>query len=226
MARNAFPPVRRKVEEFVRRLKPVRPMRRPSSPPSGGTAEEPHFVRAYAEHTRMLLESWGSREGALQAAVGSANPQSYELVGRLEKLLLLYAGLRPDDLLLDIGCGSGRLAVHLADWLEGPYLGTDVVQTLLDQAAQACNRPDWRFEKVSGLTVPAESDSIDLACTFSVFTHLRHEESYVYMRDIYRVLKPGSRLVFSSWSFEYRTSGMCWRAISSPSGRTRCSTSS
>ena len=158
-------------------------------------------MRAYAEHTRRLLESWGSREGALQAAVGSATPEEYEMVGRLEKLVLIYAGLRPDDFLLDIGCGSGRLAVHLADWLEGPYLGTDVVQTLLDQAAQACNQPDWRFEKVPGLTVPAESNSVDMACAFSVFTHLRHEESYVYMRDIYRVLKPGSRLVFSFLEF-------------------------
>ncbi len=123
------------------------------------------------------------------------------MVGRLEKLLLVYAGLRRDDFLLDIGCGSGRLAVQLADWLEGAYLGTDVVQTLLDQAVRACNRPDWRFHKVSGLTVPADSGSVDMACAFSVFTHLRHEETYEYMRDIHRVLKPGGRLVFSFLEF-------------------------
>jgi ubiquinone/menaquinone biosynthesis C-methylase UbiE len=56
--------------------------------------------------------------------------------------LLVYAGLQPDHSLVDIGCGSGRLAVQLADWLRGPYLGTDVVQSLLDQAAQTCSRPD------------------------------------------------------------------------------------
>lgn len=158
---------------------------------------EPHYVREYAEHTRRLLESWDSREGALQAAVGSATPEEYEMVGRMEKLLLVYAGLRPGDFLVDIGCGSGRLAVQLAGWLEGPYLGTDVVQSLLDQAAQSCDRPDWRFERVYGLTVPADADSVDMACAFSVFTHLRHEETYVYMRDIHRVLKPGARLVYS-----------------------------
>jgi len=182
-------------------------------PQSAGRSEggrEPHFVSAYAAQTRRLLESWDSREGALQAAIGSASPEDYETVGRLEKSLLVYAGLRPEDFLLDVGCGSGRLAVHLAGWLEGPYLGTDVVQTLLDHAAQACNRPDWRFERVSGLTVPADSDSVDMACAFSVFTHLHHEESFVYMRDIHRVLKPGSRLVFSFLEFRVPSH---WRVL-------------
>ncbi len=163
---------------------------------------EPHFVRAYAEHTRRLLESWGSPEGALQAAVGSATPEEFEMVGRMEKLLLFYAGLQRDDFLVDIGCGSGRLAVQLANWLRGPYLGTDVVQTLLDRAADTCNRPEWRFERVSGLTVPADAESVDMACAFSVFTHLRHEESFVYLKDVYRVLKPGARLVFSFLEFQ------------------------
>lgn len=94
-------------------------------------------------------------ESALHAAVGSATRDEHELVGRLEMHLLVCAGLQPDDSLVDIGCGSGRLAVQLADWLRGPYLGTDVVQSLLDQAAQTCRRPDWRFERVRGLTVPA-----------------------------------------------------------------------
>lgn len=162
---------------------------------------QPHYVRTYTKHMNELLESWGSREGALQAAVGSVTPEDYEAVGRVEKAVLLYAGLRPDDFLLDVGCGSGRLAVQLSEWLKGPYLGTDVVPALLDHATRVCGRKDWRFEKVASLTVPAASDSVDMACAFSVFTHLRHEESYVYMQDIYRVLKPGGRLVFSYLEF-------------------------
>ena len=176
----------------------------------GSECKEPHFVREYTEHTRRLLESSESRKGALQAAVGSATPEEYELVGRVEMRLLIYAGLQPDNSLVDIGCGSGRLAVQLARWLQGPYLGTDVVQSLLDEAAQSCNRPDWRFERVCGLTVPADSESVDMACAFSVFTHLRHEESYVYMRDIYRVLKPGARFVFSY--LDYRVPEL-WRVL-------------
>ena len=192
--------IRQKLGELVKRLQAVRSATRLSAAP-GEAAAKPYFVRAYVEHTKRLLESWGSREGALQAAVGSATPEDYEMIGKLEKALLIYAGLRPDDTLVDIGCGSGRLAVQLSGWLEGHYLGTDVVQALLDHATHASASPDWRFERVSGLTVPTGSDSVDMACAFSVFTHLRHEESYVYMRDIHRVLKPGGRLVFTFLEF-------------------------
>lgn len=147
-------------------------------------------------------------------------------MGRLEKSLLIYAGLRPYHSLLDVGCGPGRLAAQLAHWLEGPYLGTDVVQTFLDHAAHACGRPDWRFEKVSGLTVPADSESVDIACAFSVFTHLRHEESYSYMQDILRVLKPALRSSSRSSSSEYLPTGLCSKGPSTQSTGTDRSISS
>jgi SAM-dependent methyltransferase len=177
-------------------------MRPRPTEPAEVDQDHPHFVRTYEEHTRRLLDTWGSREGALQAAVGSATSEGFEMMGRIEKALLVYAGLQQEDFLVDVGCGSGRLAVHLVDWLAGPYLGTDVVQTLLDHAYQTCGRSDWRFERVTGLTVPAESGKVDMVCAFSVFTHLRHEESYVYLQDMYRVLRPGGRLVFSFLDFK------------------------
>ena len=139
----------------------------------GGEPSAPRYEREDAEHTRRLLESSEAAEGALRAAVGSPTAEEYEfMVCRLEMRLLVYAGPRPGDPLVDVRCGSGRLAVQLANWSRGPVLGTDVVRSLLDQAAQTCSRPDWRFERVSGLTVPAGSESVDMACAFSVFTHL------------------------------------------------------
>lgn len=198
---GASPARRRTLDAALGRLRAAGSAWPPMAALLGGNASEPHFVRTYRELTEKLLQSWGSREGALHAAVGSATAEEYEIVGRVEKSLLVYAGLQSNDVLVDIGCGAGRLAAHLAGWFHGSYLGTDVVQTLLDYAAEACGRQDWRFEKVTGLTVPTASDSVDMVCAFSVFTHLRHEESYVYMQDIFRALKPGGRLVFSYLEF-------------------------
>lgn len=58
-----------------------------------------------------------------------------------------------------------------------------------------------RFQRVTGLGVPAEDDSADMVCAFSVFTHLLHEQSFVYVEDCRRVLRGGGKLVFSFLEF-------------------------
>ena len=44
-----------------------------------------------------------------------------------------------------------------------------------------------------------------MVCAFSLFTHLRHEETYVYLAEAMRVLKPGGRIVFSFLDFRVRS---------------------
>jgi SAM-dependent methyltransferase len=159
------------------------------------------FVASYREHTAKLLEDSDDRVRALQVAIGAADEEGFIAIGQLQRALLVHAGLREDSSLVEIGCGSGRLAVQLREWLRGSYVGTDVVPELLDHASTICQRPDWRFERVTGLTTPVAAESASMVCAFSVFTHLLHEESYAYIEDIRRVLKPGGALVFSFLEF-------------------------
>ena len=72
---------------------------------------------------------------------------------------------------------------------------------LLDYASALVKRPDWQFELVSGLTIPAGDGEAAMVCFFSVFTHLLHEESYSYLREASRVLRPGGKVVFSFLEF-------------------------
>jgi SAM-dependent methyltransferase len=104
---------------------------------------------------------------------------SYDALGEIEKQLLIEYGLMPAHTLLDIGCGSGRLAKALVPYLkgEGRFLGTDVVAELLDYAKQGCP-PNWAFLQVEEIRIPAADDSADFACFFSVFTHPLHEETF------------------------------------------------
>ena len=46
-----------------------------------------------------------------------------------------------------------------------------------------------------GAPIPAPDGEADMVCFFSVLTHLLHEESYVYLQDARRVLKPTGKLV-------------------------------
>jgi len=152
---------------------------------------------AYRQHVRTLRETSGDEDAAMRAAIGG----EFDAMGVLERELLIAQGLRPDSDVVDVGCGSGRLALPLSEYLTGSYLGTDVVPDLLDYARKIVDRPDWRFEPAVELSIPAADASADVVCFFSVFTHLLHEESYRYLEEARRVLRPGGKVVFSFLEF-------------------------
>lgn len=62
-------------------------------------------------------------------------------------------------------------------------------------------RANWRFEVARGLTIPERDGRADVVCFFSVFTHLRHEETYLYLQEAKRVLKPTGKIIFSFLEF-------------------------
>jgi len=154
------------------------------------------FFKTYAKHARGLLKQH-DEERAMALAVGG----DFEAVGVLEFCALQQNGLERHHRVVDVGCGSGRLAFQLKDFLQGTYVGMDVVPELFEYAKRICDRPDWEFYAAPGLEIPEPDQSADFVCFFSVFTHLLHEESYRYLRDAHRVLKPNGRVVFSFLDF-------------------------
>ncbi len=144
-----------------------------------------------------LWESLRHGEDAHSKAVGG----DFDTVGHLEFQILRSAGLQPGSYVIDVGCGSGRLAAQLSGWLKGPYLGTDVVPGLLDHAQKLCARPDWHFAETDGIEIPARDGCADFVAFFSVFTHLSHEQTWGYILEAHRVLKTGGKLVCSFLEF-------------------------
>jgi SAM-dependent methyltransferase len=157
---------------------------------------ESDFLKSYPQHVARLKAEM-SETAALEAAVGG----DFVTVGKLEKALLVSLGLRDHHTVVDVGCGSGRLALQLSGMSGLGYLGTDVVIDLLDHARALANRPDWRFLITDGTCIPIWDQSADFICFFSVFTHLTHEDSFRYLREASRVLKPGGLIVFSFLEF-------------------------
>jgi SAM-dependent methyltransferase len=154
------------------------------------------FRATYPALVKSLRLSHGKEE-AMKLAVGG----EFEAMGLLELEALKHFGLGGDSYLIDVGCGSGRLAVPLSGYLKGRYLGTDVVPELVEYARRVVGRPDWRFETAEGLSIREADGVADVVCFFSVFTHLLHEQTYAYLREAKRVLKPGGKVVFSFLDF-------------------------
>ncbi len=112
-----------------------------------------HFVEDYEKHVENLLAAYSIDE-AMSLAVGG----DYDKIGKLELEVVKYAGLRGGMTLLDMGCGSGRLAVAASSKIQIDYVGVDVVQSLLDYA-KSKSPTHYRFIKNHSLTIPLPDQS-------------------------------------------------------------------
>jgi len=129
-----------------------------------------------------------------------------------------YAGLSPSHSVLDIGCGTGRVAWPLAHFISpsGYYLGFDVSARGIQAARRRVGRirPDFDFiaidvanrEYRAGGTIkedqfqfPSKDSSFDLVFATSVFTHMPIVSIVHYIAESARVLKPGGALYFTAY---------------------------
>jgi SAM-dependent methyltransferase len=127
-----------------------------------------------------------------------------------------FGGLRPDETVLEPGCGTGRIAVALAEYLsaEGSYDGFDVVSEAVDwcKANIAPEHPNFRFRHVdvrnpaynpdgaldpSEFAFPYPDRSFDFVLLTSVFTHMLPEDVRHYLSEIRRVLRPDCRCLMT-----------------------------
>ena len=126
-------------------------------------------------------------------------------------------GLRPDEHVLDIGCGVGRIAIPLLEYLDSSatYEGFDVDAQMIAWAQRNITRrrPSFRFRHADLETdmynpqgsssserfrFPYDDASFSFVIATSVFTHLYPAEIGNYIRETRRVLAPGGRL-YSTW---------------------------
>lgn len=154
-------------------------------------------VEAYNRYLDKCLKRHRSNiDLAYAEAVGSTSVEMFDRQGDLQVEVLRHHGLADGATVFDLGCGSGRTAQALqrSGW-QGSYFGSDIVERFAERVRQRC--PGYSAVAHSEPTIPMPDHSVDLLFHWSVFTHIPVEECYLYMRDIYRVLKPGGRMVFS-----------------------------
>ena len=123
-----------------------------------------------------------------------------------------YCNLQPENRILDIGSGIGRMAVPFIGYLnhQGSYEGIDIVKTGINWCNKNISKinPQFKFIhsdiyndlyntkgviKGEEYVFPYRDVEFDIAFLTSVFTHMLQAEVEQYIKEIARVLKPGGK---------------------------------
>ncbi len=109
------------------------------------------------------------------------------------------ARLTAGESVLDVGCGTGTLAIAAARRVgeTGAVVGVDPSPELLARARRKARRArvDAGFETAHGEELPFADASFDLVLSSLVFHHLSHDVLRSSAQEIRRVLRPGGRLL-------------------------------
>ncbi len=106
--------------------------------------------------------------------------------------------------MLDVGCGSGTLALAIArQHPDIEIVGVDADPRILDQArrkmrAQQGAQVKWQLGDATQLSWPDES--VDQVFCTLVFHHLRTTEKKLALAEFFRVLKPGGVLSLADFA--------------------------
>ena len=135
--------------------------------------------------------------------------------GDLVRLLHSIGGLRPDDAILDMGCGLGRVAIPLQRVIDsGSYNGFDIVADIIhwDTINITGVSPNFTFHHIDaqnttynpegslkpvGTRFPYPSGAFSFAFATSLFSHLLADATKRYLQELKRVLRPRGRAVLT-----------------------------
>ena len=140
-------------------------------------------------------------------------------------LLQTYAGLSPGSRVLEIGCGCGRAAVALSEYLnKGQYTGMDIEPVSIEACRRntCLKKKSFRFDwmdvfsqeynpggktEASVYRFPYPDSHFDVIFLTSVFTHMLQGDVANYIHEIGRMLKPGGRCLFTTFVMDYGQEG-------------------
>ena len=146
--------------------------------------------------------------------VGSGN---FTKIGyRFLRHFIRLGELKPNEKILDVGCGIGRISVPLTTYLseEGIYEGFDIVADGISWCKEkiAVKYPNFHFHlidvynkhynpkgrcKASEYRFPYNDESFDFISLVSVFTHMLPQDTENYLAEIARVLKKQGRCLIT-----------------------------
>jgi ubiquinone/menaquinone biosynthesis C-methylase UbiE len=189
-----------------------------------------YLLKAVARYLRWMPADLGRRDrGTLMPPrrLSFVGRGDFERTGReyLSHFIEL-GGLRPGDRVLDMGCGIGRMAIPLMDYLDehGSYAGFDVGRAMIRWCRReiTARRSDFEFSwapvynqkynpfgtiSAAEFRFPYDDGCFDFIFATSLFTHLVRAETEHYLRETARVLRPGGTCLLTFFLLDEHAEG-------------------
>lgn len=135
-----------------------------------------------------------------------------ELIARSDGFLAMRqeilerAGLEARDCVIDVGCGTGLLALAAAPRVQKVY-AVDIAPAMCDYLgtkAKSGGVTNIELAVGSAASLPLADECSDAVISNYCFHHLGAEGKRMALEEAFRVLRPGGRLVFADMMFALR----------------------
>lgn len=126
-----------------------------------------------------------------------------------DELKLLVQYITPDDKVLDLGCGNGRLLQIFEDQ-DIEYIGIDNSEKLIKIAKE--KYPQKNFQVADALNLPFPDNCFDKIYSVAVLHHIPSIElRFQFLKEAKRTLRPGGLLVLTVWNLWQRKTA--WKLL-------------
>jgi ubiquinone/menaquinone biosynthesis C-methylase UbiE len=120
--------------------------------------------------------------------------------GRLAEELIAFAGIEAGDRVLDVGCGTGSMALALAGRLEpGAIVGIDIAAPYIAYAAARSDDPRLSFLAGDAVTLDLPTGSFDRCFSLLALNFMSNPIQAV--GAMARVTRPGGVIAAAVWDF-------------------------
>ncbi|MBC8122250.1 MAG: methyltransferase domain-containing protein [Gemmatimonadaceae bacterium] len=159
-------------------------------------------IRQFYDVSSGLWESvWGEHmhHGYWEAGEEDKDPRvaQVDLIVRL----IEWAGIERASAVLDVGCGIGGASLYLARRFGAEVTGITLSPVQCKRATERAHEQGLegtvRFEVADALEMPFADKQFDLVWSLESGEHMADKAQF--LRECYRVLRPGGQLVMATW---------------------------
>ena len=131
-----------------------------------------------------------SKEAYDEKAAGYDTSFEGQFTVRFKELLLDAVRIKPNDKVLDIACGNGRLLRMFAERQTFNGYGADISENMIEQAKKL--NPDMQFSVGNCEQIPLPDQTCDVITVSAAYHHFPHVN--LFSNEAYRLLKTGGSI--------------------------------